>query len=209
MRNLDDYFAKDHWTADRFATDFPEGVTWTVVALEELEQREGRRKVKKPVIWFRETDKYVFIRGPIYEALRPVLGTDPRDWIGARVTLRAIDGEGFNGEGFGIRVTGAEPPSREPPRKPRKLGDKAAARLSATLSELGSGIDELTAWLRQNEPAAFEAVAGREMPDWLDPAIPAIQRFTGEKRKAVAMGQMPPPAPAAAEAPWQEDDIPF
>jgi hypothetical protein len=218
-RSLDEYFDKDHWTAQRFATDHPKGVAWTIVAVGEEQVRAAGKREDKPVVWFRESDKWIELNGPMYEFLRARLGPvgDGSAWKEAVVTLRAIDGEGFGGVGYGIRAVAVQPPRAEPARKPRVFGDVVAKKLTATLHELGSGIDALTEWLRREDPAAYEGVAGREMHEWLDVALPACQRFCGELRKSRAAADAAKPAPSTpapsrglpkpSEIP--DDDIPF
>jgi hypothetical protein len=228
MPNLDEHFETEHYNATRFHTDFPDGVAWTIEAVSFEEMRDGNtnRKKKEPVLWFKETDKYIILNSKVYEVIRAALGPDSDGWAGARVMLEAIDGQGFGGKGYGIRCQGVTPPPKKAP--PRIFGPKVAAKLTGVLNELGSGLDQMTAWLRRNEPDLFQHAAGKELPDWLDPVLPACQRYCAELRKARATAPAPaadpPPTPAPAPSAAQQaaqrmspvpiddlpdDDIPF
>lgn len=229
MPNLDRYFESDHWNADRFQSDHPDGVQWTVKAVSFEQMREGRTKrtVQKPVLWFAESPKFIVISSPIYEAIRARLGPETERWTGAVLTIKAIDGEGFGGRGYGIRVTDVKPPAGA--SRPRCFGPKIANKLAATLHELDSNVDELRTWLRIHHPELYVNAGDKELEEWLDPVLPACQRYCAELRKeraAAAQDQASPdtteehkPASKAEElarrhsplrhVPITADDIPF
>jgi hypothetical protein len=134
MRSADVYPSK-YLKAEEIDGDLT--VTIKSVALEQLENKEGKKQ-DKPIVYFREVDKGMVVNKTNWTLIAEQHGDESDDWIGQQITLHAMDVEAFGEMVLSIRV-----------KRPRKASTaKLTAPVAANPAAAADDTAITTYWLQ-------------------------------------------------------------
>lgn len=178
------------------------GLTLTIAGDEQHDfyNREKRKKLPEPVIYFREIDKALVLKRPHFAVIAELIGTNTDDWKGHRIILFLAKGEGAKGADA-IRVANKRLAHADAP-----LGPTAATRFAKTAAEHKVTTGDFEAWAAKNAKPVHQATRGKPVADWPVWTAEAIGAFF----RAAEQAKGPPvkPAPKPLDPPKPSDQPP-